>query len=398
METDPPTTPIAAPTADPAATPTTSRAALTADLTTACETPDFKDGMRIRDRLGQVGVLTSKVTRCMGGGKYDWNVTWSLVGGKSEQKPENLNQLDYDFISSGDDDETPTAPTSQDASGSSDGRTLRQAQPSTPPQVTGHGTGSASSTPASVASTSTPISPFPEHWTGGELFVDITPEPRAREQSDEYARVKESLMGKLEEGAWVQQVWRVQNESAWGHFEIERKKLVGLGFLGEEPELWHSTSTTDPFKVCKDGFDLTYSKVITNPNDEAARSSAYGLGLYFAAHPLYSHCIVPCPATCADTKYVKDRTGYLLIRVRMLLGNVKDYGAEEQTTRVHTPEGYHSWTGTEGNLQLTFEKVDLKHDHDLRKLKANGKTMGRQYITQNASMVYPEYIIRYTRE
>ena len=132
METDALATPIVTPTADPAATPTTPTATPTADLTTACETPDFKDGMRIRDRLGQVGVLTSKVTRSMGGGKYDWNVTWLLVGGKSEQKPENLNQLDYNFISSGDDDETPTAPTSPDAPGSSDGRTLRQAQPPIP--------------------------------------------------------------------------------------------------------------------------------------------------------------------------------------------------------------------------------------------------------------------------
>ena len=79
MQTDAPTTPTAAPTAvDPAATPTTSRAAINADLTTACDTPDFKEGMRIRDSLGQVGVLTSKVTRVMGGGKYDWNLSPGL--------------------------------------------------------------------------------------------------------------------------------------------------------------------------------------------------------------------------------------------------------------------------------------------------------------------------------
>jgi hypothetical protein len=139
----------------------------------------------------------------------------------------------------------------------------------------------------------------------------------------------------------VWQVWRVQDEGAWKHFEVEWEKLVRLGFPDEEPELWHSTCHTDPFKVCKDGFDLSYAKEITEDHnkDVAARSSAYGLGLYFAAHPLYTHCIVPCHANCAGDEY----TGYFLIRVRMLLGHVMDYKEQLAEDIIHTPKGYHSW-------------------------------------------------------
>ena len=138
----------------------------------------------------------------------------------------------------------------------------------------------------------------------------------------------------------------------------------------------------------------TPNPVTLVPTPLAARSSAYGLGLYFAAHPLYSHCIVPCHADCAGGNFI----GYFLIRVRMLLGNVKDYKEKEDTAIQHTPEGFHSWKGTEGNMKETFGPDDIKNNPDARTLKQHGEDMGRQHITQTANMVYPEYIIRYTRE
>ena len=149
METDPPTTPIAAPTADPAATPTTSRAALTADLTTARDTPHFEKGMRIAvqflDAPPRIGTLDSKVTREMGGGKYDWIVVWSS-GDKKVETLYGNNKLDYKlYSSSGDDDLVDGG--SPICSPDGAGRELRQPKPSTPPQVqpaaqvTGHGSG-----------------------------------------------------------------------------------------------------------------------------------------------------------------------------------------------------------------------------------------------------------------
>ena len=49
-------------------------------------------------------------------------------------------------------------------------------------------------------------------------------------------------------------------------------------------------------------------------------------------------------------------------------------------------------------MKETFGPDDIKNNPDARTLKQHGEDMGRQHITQTANMVYPEYIIRYTRE
>jgi hypothetical protein len=349
------------------ATPTTSITAPAVDLAATPPGSPFKRGQRIRiQRNGIQGVLLEEVDSL---DKNYWTIKWDS-GRESDETLRGRAALKFDLL---------------------DGGEVPQGTPASVPP---------SSTPESGASMPTPRSPFPDHWTGQGVdvdfpFVDITPSRKAKGHADEYAGVKKSLQDKLGTGAIVWQVWRVQDEGAWKHFEVEREKLMRLGFPDEEPELWHSTCHTDPFKVCKDGFDLSYAKEITDHNkDAAARSSAYGLGLYFAAHPLYSHCIVPCHANCAGDEY----TGYFLIRVRMLLGHVMDYKEQLAEDILHTPKGYHSWKGTETDLQHTFGQDDIKNNRDVQTLKKNGKEMGRQHITQKAAMVYPEYIIRYTRE
>ena len=45
----------------------------------------------------------------------------------------------------------------------------------------------------------------------------------------------------------------------------------------------------------------------------------------------------------------------------------------------------------------SFDAQTLSHNADAKVLKRNGKDMGRQYITQHYTQIYPEYVIRYIR-
>ena len=137
------------------ATPTTSIAAPAVDLAATPPGSPFKRGQRIRiQRSGNQGVLSEEVDSL---DKNYWTIKWDS-GKESDETLRGRGALKFDLL---------------------DGGEVLQM---TPP------TGSSSSTPASVASTSTPISPFPDHWTGQGVdvdfpFVDITP---SRKKSDNF--------------------------------------------------------------------------------------------------------------------------------------------------------------------------------------------------------------------
>jgi len=313
--------------------------------------------MLIRDMAGTGSI----VCRSLVGGKHDWTVKWDGVRG---EKPETL-----------------TGP-----------RKLRGYEVCRPPAVSP----AAPTTPVgpprldSASETSSPPSVSrPEHWTPEGPFLDITPSRRSSAEHEvEYNDVKASF---VLEGASVQQVWRVQNERLWRLYGVERDALGGEA--NEKLVLWHSTCVADPFLICQDGFDLSYAKEISQ-RTESTRKPAYGLGIYFAEHPLYSHCICPCFASSIDLWY----KGYFIIRARVLLGKCHDFRDKVAEGRLRAPDGCHSWTGTEGNMKNTFDAQALENNPDARRLKREGGVMGRQYITQRYSMIYPEYVIRYTRE
>jgi len=239
------------------------------------------------------------------------------------------------------------------------------------------------------ARSSPQVHPLPDH--GIRPIVDITPwrgNPDANEE--EYGRVKDDFQSKLD-GALVQEIWRVQNVETWTAYQATRTHDETTDKL-DERVLWHSSCQTDPFKLCEKGFDLTFAKQIDRPAEKGTRS-AYGLGFYFAEQPLYSHKFIECNANQWN------KPGYYMVRVRVLLGKCQDLGQRMAEVRIHTPEGYDSWCGTEGDLRGTITADEARRDKkDFGVMRRNGAKYGKQYITQNNSRVRPEYIIRYLRE
>jgi len=229
---------------------------------------------------------------------------------------------------------------------------------------------------------------LPDH--GVRPIVDIT-HRRGNPDADEeeYHRVKDDFQSKLG-GALVQEIWRVQNVETWTAYQATMTYDKTTDQL-DERVLWHSSCQTYPFELCKKGFDLTFAKQIDRPAEKDTRS-AYGLGFYFAEQPLYSHKFIECNARQWDKR------GYYMVRVRVLLGKCEDLGRDMAEDRVHTPEGYDSWCGTEGDLQETITADEARKDVDCGVMRRNGAKYGKQYITQNNSRVRPEYIIRYLRE
>jgi hypothetical protein len=160
--------------------------------------------------------------------------------------------------------------------------------------------------------------------------------------------------------------------------------------------LWHATVDANPFDVCRSetGFDSTYAQGINRVGaaSEDERPSAYGLGLYFAAHPLYSHYIACCPAAPHGGK------GFYIVLADVALGCIKDFGRELATDLKREPLGFDSWSGTENDMKDTIATDDATKDIDARMLLRNGHEYGRQFIVARSEKAVPRYIINYLRE
>ena len=66
------------------------------------------------------------------------------------------------------------------------------------------------------------------------------------------------------------------------------------------------------------------------------------------------------------------------------------------------PDGYHSWGGTENNLNLDYVKKKAREGCTLCKKflssEENGRQYGQQRCVARSSRVLPRYIVHYTRK
>ena len=171
------------------------------------------------------------------------------------------------------------------------------------------------------------------------------------------------------------------------------------GGQSNERELWHSTGNTRADVVCmsEHGFDPTYS-IGTALRGSGTDGNKYGIGVYFAEHALYSDVMRPGAA---------QEGGHEIVLAKVVLGNVKDYGAQLAPELVREPfdEGtgipYDSWSGTENDLRGVAEiEAVLLSGSPYEKERAQllvdeGRKYGRQYIVCRYQKAYPAYVVRY---
>ena len=147
--------------------------------------------------------------------------------------------------------------------------------------------------------------------------------------------------------------------------------------------LWHGTSTTDPWLICKsmDGVDfrlvrshskLSANRLLTEAPCAQSRAGFYGRGAYFAERALYSH-----------TSYVHDVEGgtkHQIILARVLCGKGKEMGRRIDRTLVKPPPGFHAVHGGP-------HKTHRAHPDE---------TASFMWITYDRAQSYPAYVVTYT--
>ena len=144
------------------------------------------------------------------------------------------------------------------------------------------------------------------------------------------------------------------------------------------------------------GFDPTYS-IGTALRGSGTGGNTYGIGVYFAEHALYSDVMRPGAA---------QEGGHEIVLAKVVLGNVKDYGAQLAPELVREPFDergipYDSWSGTEKDLRgvAEIEAVRLSGSPSEKEraqlLIDDGHKYGRQYIVCRYQKAYPAYVVRY---
>jgi hypothetical protein len=209
-----------------------------------------------------------------------------------------------------------------------------------------------------------------------------------------------SLLAKGLPGASILGLKRVQNAQLWRKYSLERIGVARKnGGQSNEREMWHSTGNTPAGVVCmsEHGFDPTYS-IGTALRGSGTDGNKYGIGVYFAEHALYSDVMRPS---------VAQEGGNEIVLAKVVLGNVKDYGAslarglEREPRDERTGIPYDSWTGTEDDLRgvTEIEAVRLSgsptEKEKAQLLVDEGHKYGRQYIVCRYQKAYPAYVVRY---
>jgi len=104
---------------------------------------------------------------------------------------------------------------------------------------------------------------------------------------------------------------------------------------------------------------------------------------------------------------VAQEGGNEIVLAKVVLGNVKDYGAslarglEREPRDERTGIPYDSWTGTEDDLRgvTEIEAVRLSgsptEKEKAQLLVDEGHKYGRQYIVCRYQKAYPAYVVRY---
>ena len=136
---------------------------------------------------------------------------------------------------------------------------------------------------------------------------------------------------------------------------------------------------------------LTIKQEITN-----GKNKVYGVGVYVAKHALYSDVLRP---------YYCGNGQRQLILTNVALGNCKDYmESNAPETKAIAPNGYHSVSGTEGNMAFMQGWIDKERQKttpsqrlidDYQALLDNGAKYGRQYVVNRSNQAYPAYLVTY---
>jgi hypothetical protein len=147
------------------------------------------------------------------------------------------------------------------------------------------------------------------------------------------------------------------------------------------------------------GFDPTYSigtAVRAALRGSGADGNKYGVGVYFAEHALYSDVMRPG---------VAQEGGNEIVLAKVVLGNVKEFGAELAPDLLREPKDddgkpYDSWTGTENDLRGVAEIEAVRSSGKPSAKRAQllvdeGHKYGRQYIVCRYQKAYPAYVVRY---
>lgn len=282
---------------------------------------------------------------------------------------------------------------------------------------------------------------------GDTLFLS------AEEEADFVSRkFKESLPD-----AEVIQVWSLQHRDAWERFWLERHKFGG------EAWLWHSSSRIDPLLRLGSDYPFSadhiekggsygngfyfaqhalYSDQVVPCRVSELKPPGQGtpqvgddilLGPKLNSrrqddpHVVYNVQSVYQDGTCKlkslrwneDDKAVtiRERLGAegcrkwydaddkFIFLSRVCLGNPKDFGRRcddelEDMKGYKLPEGYHSWTATEGHLYETHLPGRSKfpeYEIDAKAALDKGGIYGRQYVigANGNSRIYPGYLVRY---
>ena len=143
--------------------------------------------------------------------------------------------------------------------------------------------------------------------------------------------------------------------------------------LSDEQAVWNVATLNDPIDGRPKLTRLRWNRA------EAAKSSEQFLDATTQWRP-------------ADVKFI--------FLSRVALGKCYDYGSKFAKSTNFAPTGYHSWSGTEGDLDISNlterEKFD-EYAADCKALLAKGSEYGRQYIVGSdaSSYTYPAYLIEY---
>jgi hypothetical protein len=127
---------------------------------------------------------------------------------------------------------------------------------------------------------------------------------------------------------------------------------------------------------------------------EKIRNKVFGTGVYLAEHAIYSDTIVP------HTTNNGDNTKQMILAL-VTLGKNKDYGSDIPKYKAAVePEGFHSISGTEGDMQfLKDRKPELEQvgvwTPAHQQLVDKGRKFGRQYVVHRSNLVYPAFLVTY---
>jgi len=295
-----------------------------------------------------------------------------------------------------------------------------------------------------------PAMPAPWHWADGDASLDLGPSSlfEVARESAEMEFVSSELRKSLPT-AEVMRVWRVQHKKRYEEFRPSLRPDT----VGNPRWLWHSPSKEDPltllgsnqpfchtfsrggsygrgiyFSECASyGNHIVpcrFSELYENPAPKELPK--VGDDIVLAGSPIvYEVVQAGCPGVDKHQCLLKSlrwrpwhtrsedcfrlgdgsagtrRWQSADVRFTMLacvsIGKYCDYKSAFKPNLEREPDGYDSWGGTEGDLNINqVERRNFEeHAVDYHELYADGARHGRQYIVARDSQCYPGYVVQY---